>query len=176
MERALGITPHTGWAACVVVGGSPARPEIVASARIHLLGDEERFCYHAAARLTLEAAAGSIERLRRKALRNARRALAPFLAEGIAACAIVANAGAPGELQVTLAAHPRLHAAEGFLYRDVLREACPAPVLVVPPRSLDASTVGRLAGPPWGRDQKLAALAAWAALEGAAGRRRPRRP
>jgi len=38
-------------------------------------------------------------------------------------------------------------------------------VHVVSPRSLDVGTVGKLAPPPWGRDQKLAALAAWRALE-----------
>jgi hypothetical protein len=38
------------------------------------------------------------------------------------------------------------------------------PVTIVPPASLDISRVGKLAGPPWGKDQKLAALAAWSLL------------
>ncbi|MFL5249282.1 MAG: hypothetical protein ACJ79V_15805, partial [Myxococcales bacterium] len=63
-----------------------------------------------------------------------------------------------------LAAHPRIHTAEGCFYRDVFREACPVRVLLVPPSSLDAATIGKIARPPWGRDQKLAALAAWAVL------------
>lgn len=58
------------------------------------------------------------------------------------------------------AAKPRA----GHFYRDVLRDACTVPVQLVAPRSLDAGSVGKLAGPPWGKDQKLAALAAWAAL------------
>jgi hypothetical protein len=35
---------------------------------------------------------------------------------------------------------------------------------VCPPASLDPSSIGKLAPPPWSRDQKLAALAAWSAL------------
>jgi hypothetical protein len=29
MARAMGLTVHTGWAACVVCGGTPAEPEIL---------------------------------------------------------------------------------------------------------------------------------------------------
>jgi hypothetical protein len=79
-------------------------------------------------------------------------------------CAIVAKAGEPGGLSEVLASHPRIHSAEGYFYRDILLSACPLPSRVVPPASRDASGGGRLAPAPWGRDQKLAALAAWAAL------------
>ena len=85
-------------------------------------------------------------------------------AEGVTVCAIVAKDGDPGSLDRILAAHSRIHGAEGALYRDVLREACTVPVKLVPPRSLDHTKVGKLAPPPWGRDQKLAALAAWSVL------------
>jgi hypothetical protein len=40
----------------------------------------------------------------------------------------------------------------------------PFPVRVISPAALDATKVGKLAR-PWGRDQKLAALAAWQVLE-----------
>ena len=70
-----------------------------------------------------------------------------------------------GELEQVLASHPRLHTAEGCLYRDVFRDACKVPAQIVPPASLDASKLGKLAGPPWGKDQKLAALAAWKVLK-----------
>ena len=46
-------------------------------------------------------------------------------------------------------------------YRDVLCEACPIPSQIIPPTALDVATVGKLAVAPRGRDQKLAALAAW---------------
>jgi hypothetical protein len=37
MQRALGISIHTGWGACVVVGGSLREPEIVANEVIEVL-------------------------------------------------------------------------------------------------------------------------------------------
>ena len=46
MNRAIGISIHTGWGACVLVGGSIASPEIIANPVIEILGDSERFCFH----------------------------------------------------------------------------------------------------------------------------------
>jgi hypothetical protein len=164
MRRALGLSPHTGWAATVVVGGSLKQPLIAANEVIDILGDAERFCFHMAESMSLPYAARWIARARTKALAAAKRALAPLLAMDVDVCAIVAKSDTPAPLEHVLAAHPRIHTAEGHFYRDVLREACTVPVRLVAPRSLDAATVGKLAGPPWGNDQKLAALAAWSAL------------
>jgi hypothetical protein len=160
-HRTLGITIHTGWAACVVVGGSLRRPDIIANEIIEILGDSERFCYHRAAGMPLESARSWIRRMHAKALANARNALTPLLAPQVTSCAIVARAGTMGSLQEVLASHARIHSAEGCFYRDVVREACTAPAHIVAPASLDTRAVGKLAGPPWSRDQKLAALAAW---------------
>jgi hypothetical protein len=129
MHRAMGISVHTGWGACVVVGGSLAKPEIIASEVIRILDDSERFCFlHMAAEMKRTAAETWIATARRKATANARRALAPFFAKEVHACAIRAE--------------------------------------VVPPARLDVSKVGKLAPAPWGRDQKLAALAAWLVMRG----------
>jgi hypothetical protein len=166
MSRAIGISPHTGWAACVVVDGSPARPQIVANEVIEILGDAERFCFHMAAQIERTAAEAWIEDLRTKAIANAKRALAPLLAQGAEVCAIVAKEGDAGSLDEILASHPRIHLAEGCFYRDVLRAACPIPVHIIRPALLDPSTIGKLAPALWGRDQKLAALAAWKVTEG----------
>lgn len=169
MKRALGISVHTGWGACVAVGGSLARPEIVANLVVDILGDEERFCYHMAAEMPRTAAVKWLVRLRKKAVANARRVIAPFfnprgeVRAGV--CAIVAKEGEPGDLDAVLASHPRIHTAEGCFYRDVLCEACPVPVCIVPPASLDDSRVGKLAPAPWGKDQRLAALAAWQVMK-----------
>lgn len=162
-QRAIGISVHTGWGACVVVGGSLAKPEIVANERIEILGDSERFCFHMAAEMKRPAAEKFLARIREKAVANAKAALAPFIAQA-GACGIVAKTGEPGTLDQVLASHPRIHTAEGIFYRDVLREVCAVPAQVVPPASLDVSKVGKLAPPPWGRDQRLAALAAWRVL------------
>jgi hypothetical protein len=166
MRRAIGITVHTGWGACVVVGGSLVQPEIAANEVIEMLGDAERFCFHMAGRMPRTEAREWIDRTRRKALDNAARALAPLVAKDVAVCAIVAHTGEAGDLEHVLASHPRIHAAEGCFYRDVLRAACGIPVRVIAPATLDPSRVGKLAAAPWGRDQKLAALAAWTALGG----------
>jgi hypothetical protein len=166
VRRAIGISIHTGWGACVVVGGSLQKPEIVANEVIEILGDSERFCFHMAAEMERAAAEKWIARTREKAIANARRALAPLVARGASVCAIVAKAVDAGDLDEVLGSHPRIHTAEGCFYRDVLRDACSIPVHLVPPASLDPSRVGKLAGPPWGRDQKLAALAAWTVMSG----------
>ena len=165
MRRAIGISVHTGWGACVVVEGSLSQPVIVANEVVEVLGNSERFCFHAAAEMKPNAAEEWIERMRERALGNARQGLSPLLAK-VSACAIVANDGRPGDLAGILASHARIHSAEGCFYRAVFREACTVPVRIVPPASLDISQVGKLAPPPWGRDQKLAALAAWSALAG----------
>jgi hypothetical protein len=165
MPRALGLSPHTGWAAAVVVGGSLKKPLVAANEIIEILGDAERFCFHMAEPMSLADATKWIARTRTKALAAAKRALAPLLAMDVDVCAIVAKPDAPDDLAHVLAAHPRIHTAEGRFYRDVLRDACSVPVRLVAPRSLDAALVGKLAGPPWGKDQKLAALAGWAVLK-----------
>ena len=161
--RALGISPHTGWAACVVVAGTPAKPIIVANQVIRYADDAERFCYHAAAEMDRAAAEKWLIEVKRNAVRRARSQLAPLCAQA-EVCAIAAKDLDPGLLDHILAAHPRIHTAEGCFHRDVLRQACTIPVELVPPRSLDPASLGKIAGPPWGRTQKLAALAGWSVL------------
>lgn len=164
LARALGISVHTGWAACVVVARTLKKPEIVGNLSIDVLDDAHRFCFHMAAEMTQAEAAKFLKTMRKQALANAKRALGPLLQLAPKTCAIVAKAGDPGKLDEILVSHPRLHTAEGCFYRDVLREACPVPVKLVAPSSLDLSKIGKLSAPPWGRDQKLAALAAFSVV------------
>ena len=166
MKQAIGISVHTGWGACVVVGGSLAQPEIVANQVIDLLDDAERFCFHMAVQMERAAAQAWLANVKKKATANAQRALAALITSEVHACAIVAREGDPGDLDAVLASHPRIHTAEGCFYRDVLRDACPVPARVVPPSSLDPARIGKLAPPPWGRDQKLATLAALKVISG----------
>jgi hypothetical protein len=165
MQRAIGISVHTGWGACVVVGGSLAKPEIIANRLVDVLDDSERFCFHMAAEMKPAAAEKWIERVRQKALLNAKRELATLVDRDVKVCAVVAKPGTPLKLADVLASHPRIHTAEGCFYRDVFREACGVPAHLVIPSSLDVSVIGKLAAPPWGKDQRLAALAAWKLLE-----------
>jgi uncharacterized protein DUF3110 len=165
MKRALGISVHTGWGACVVVGGSLAKPEIVANEVIEILDDASRFCFHLAEQMERTAAEKWIESERMKAVANAKQALVQLVTNSVSVCAIVAKEGDAGNLDEVLASHPRIHTAEGYFYRDVFRDACPVPVHLIPPSSLDPSKVGKLSTPPWGKDQKLAALAAWTVMK-----------
>jgi hypothetical protein len=164
MRAALGISVHTGWGACVVVAGSLRKPQVLASAVIHVLDDSKRFCFHMAAEMARPAASKWLAEVRKEAIANARRALAPLVSDGVGIGAVVAKTGELADLDHVLAAHPRIHTAEGFFYRDVFRDACAVPLRIVPPSTLDPSMVGKLAGPPWGRDQRLATLAAFEVL------------
>ena len=164
MQRAIGMSVHTGWAACVVVGGSREKPEIIANEVIEILGDSERFCFHMAEQMKRADAEKWIAQVRKKATAKAKQVLATLVTKEVSVCAIVAKAGADLDLDKVLASHSLIHAAEGHFYRDVLREACSIPVQLVPPSSLDPSRIGKLTAPPWGRDQKLAALAAWTVM------------
>lgn len=163
VTQVLGISPHTGWAACVVVSGTPIEPTIVANQVVRYAEDAERFCYHVAAEMERAAAEQWLEEVRRAAVRRARKQLEPLCARA-ELCAIAANDRDPGSLDHIFAAHPRIHTAEGCFHRDVLKEACALPVELVPPKSLDPASLGKIASPPWGRTQKLAALAAWRVL------------
>ena len=164
--HAIGITVHTGWAACVVVGGSPRKPEIVGNEVIALLEGAERFCYHRAAEMNAAAVQGWLTGLRAKALAQARRELAALMSNQVRVAAIVAKDGALADPDTALATHMRIHSAEGLFYRDVFCDACQVPCRIIPPASVDITAVGKLDTRPWGRDQKLAAAAAWQALAG----------
>lgn len=161
MQRAIGISIHTGWGACVVVGGSPRRPEVIGNKVIERLGDEERFCYHRAATMKHALVQEWLGHVRANALNQARGELSPLLHQRVGVGAIVAKEGVLADLDTVLATYLRIHSAEGFFYRDIFRDACQLPCRVIPPDSLDIATMGKIATKPWGRDQKLAALAAW---------------
>jgi hypothetical protein len=85
-----------------------------------------------------------------------------------------------------LAVHFRMHKAEGVLFRDALVRAtgaCGLRLVAIPEKVLtkhaeralgmtssavakEMAALGKSVGPPWGKDQKDAALAALVALRG----------
>jgi len=104
----------------------------------------------------------------------------------VCACGVFTGTGMPAwTTEEILAVHVRMHKAEGELFRDVL--VAGARVCGLDPTTLPEKTalygaakmlgiarnelderlalLGRVAGPPWGKDQKEAAAAALAALE-----------
>jgi hypothetical protein len=179
MERcAIGLSIHTGWAACVAAAGSLRAPRIEAREEIEMLGDADRFVFHRAAEMDLAGAQRSVARADAQATERATAAIARLIerlaGREIVGCAIVAKETPMLALEQIISAHPRIHAAEGRFYRDVLRRAVEANRLearIVSPGALDLigsasvlADAGRAAGRPWGKDQKIAALAAWSLL------------
>ena len=184
---AMGLSVHTGWAACCVVGGDPRAPRVVARERVELLGDAERFVFHRAAEMQPDEVERYVRDVREKGVRAGKTAISAVAtragAEGtLRSCAVIAREGAmPSSIASIVSAHPRIHTSEGLFHRDVFCEAakaCGLDVRVVPPKDLDAraartfdvtparlasllAAAGRALGPPWGKDEKAAALAAW---------------
>jgi hypothetical protein len=125
------------------------------------------------------------------ALRGLEGALASLRAGGdeVVGCGVLLGSAMPGwSVAEILAVHMRMHKAEGELFRAALvaaasraglgvmgireqelevraGEALPLPARE---RAARLTEAGRRAGPPFARDQKQAALAAWIALRSAA--------
>lgn len=147
--------------------------------------------YHAAVSLNADEARDLVGRgiavARRIAVREVRAAIARADQGGheVSACAVLmANPMPDWTVAEILAMHVRMHKAEGVLFRDALAHAadeCGLRFVGVPEKQLHQEAertlstsaagvqarialLGKSAGPPWGRDQKEAALAALIAL------------
>ena len=203
MKRAgVGFREHTGWAAMVALGGGVQAPVVVARRRYELCEDDlPRAVYHAARPLDLENAEKLVRTVEESARTAAEWQLRRTVAELEAAryrvvgTAVAAPRPVPEDLAEILGSHALVHTAEGQLFRETIAEASESlglPVVRFPQQELfeeaaghigtsDASLkaqltgLGRALGPPWQRDQKEAAAAAWLALA-LAGRRQPAEP
>jgi hypothetical protein len=147
--------------------------------------------YHAAEHLKPAAARDLVERgietTRRIAVREIRAAAARARDAGhqVAACGVLTVDPMPGwAVDEILAVHFRMHKAEGVLFRDALVRAsseCGLKCVEILDKQLDEraeralaaplstlrdtlASLGKSVGPPWGRDQKDASLAAMIAL------------
>jgi hypothetical protein len=193
-RAALGLRPHSGWAALVAVSGTPRSPEVLDRRRIGIADPEIEGSlqpYHAAEDLELGKARKYLERCERRARRLARQALREVLEElranghDAAVCGLLLSSGRPlPALTQILASHALIHAADGEHFRDALRHAAShfqLPVnavkekeiwvrasadLMIPIEELHqlVNAIGKSVGPPWTQDQKLAALSGWLAL------------
>lgn len=191
MRCAIGFVCHTGWAVAVAVGEGP---RLLDRRRIELIGGGERFVYHASQELPLAIAERKVSAVRARSERAAIGAIAELVARLNEAghtprgCAVVGTPRPPqNELETILKSHALIHSAEGDLYRVAIAAGAAASsltVTAVAARELDAGAaelqeLGRGAGPPWGKDQKLAALAALRVLRPrpatSTARRRPSR-
>jgi hypothetical protein len=177
---AVGLVPHTGWAWLVRVEGAPASARVDARARVEACPVLDGQLYHLAAERARDRERFVASR-RSAALARTCEALAPHL-RGAAAAVILGKVTALPPVDRVVAAHPMIHAAEGELWRALFAEACAAGGLAVArslatdvrtslaqqlrPADIDRFLAAgkRAVGPPWGREQQDAALAAWAAL------------
>ncbi|HEY6147567.1 MAG TPA: hypothetical protein VIZ69_07705 [Thermoanaerobaculia bacterium] len=194
VSSALGLESHSGWAVLVALAGPVGTPALILRERVELADPKDggaKQPFHAAERMAFPKAKAFLAAAAADAQRRARRELGRVLA-GVekagwkpARCAVLLSSGrALPALESVLASHALIHAAEGDHFRDALAEAAefrglevvriprkelPATAgkaLGISPESLGArvAALGKTAGPPWGHDQKLAALAAWACL------------
>ncbi len=158
--------------------------------------------YHAAGNLKPDAARERVKRGVQDAYRIAAREVrAAVLREqnrgnDVVACAVLVGDPMPAwSVDEILAVHFRMHKAEGALFKEALAsavEACGQILFRVPEKELarrgrltlrvEASelemkveVLGKRAGPPWGKDQKEAAMAAMVALVDAPNRDTPGR-
>ena len=197
MKAVIGLKAHSGWAALVALGFGKAAPEVVDRRRIDLFepgGEWVKAPYHAAEDLKPAEARELVDRGVKAAHRHAARALREAvkrlrgLGHAPVACAVLSGAPMPSWTTAEiLAVHFRMHKAEGALWRDALGEGAsvaglevvPVPekelqqvaprVLGEPWRAIVAQVEAYKAqvGPPWGRDQKDAAIAALVARRAA---------
>jgi hypothetical protein len=193
MKVAFGMKAHSGWAALVVVGKGERDFVVLDRRRVELVEEEwAKQPYHAAEGLKPDAARDVVERgveaARRIAIQVMQEAVKRERERDneVAACAVlVANPMPDWSVEEILVAHFRLHKAEGVLFRDALIRAAIAsglmPVTIpekllakyaasalgIPAADLVKRTtvLGKAVGPPWGKDQKDAALAALVALQ-----------
>ena len=194
MNVAFGMKAHSGWAAVVVVGKDHDDLVVVDRRRIELVEEEwQKQPYHAAEDLKRDAARDLVKRGIAAARRNANKQIRSAIkrerqrANEVTACAVLVTAPMPAwTTDEILAVHFRMHKAEGVLFREALvdaAKACGLTVLPIQEKQLPqqaaialktpvnrlADTInalGKSVGPPWGKDQKEASLAALVALQG----------
>ena len=192
MKVAFGLKTHSGWAALVALGKSGDELIVVDRSRLELVEEEwAKQPYHAAEELEKKEAREVVKRGIAAAKRIARRELRAAvnherdLGNQVIACSILVGSPMPDwTVDQILAVHFRMHQAEGVLFRDVLIEAaneCELKVVTLPEKTLlqeaekllrtsttnltkTMAVLGKSAGPPWGKDQKDAALAALVGL------------
>ena len=189
----IGLRAHSGWAALVSVIGPSASPTVVRR-RIEIadpMFPGSKQPYHFVESMSLSEASKIVARCWKSSIELAAQALADeqrrLAATGfqVQICGVLLGRMTEmPELEHISASHPRLHTAEGVMFRQVLllaAEACGMRVFSVPEKLVEAQAakafrfaptaimprlteMGRGLGSPWTLDQKYATAAAWLAL------------
>jgi hypothetical protein len=191
---AIGLSPHSGWAALVALGGELRSPEVLLRERIEMTGEGlpgPAQPYHEVEGMPSAKAARLLARYLKTATDLAteglRAASERLKASGRSPETLVilqSNGRQGGSLEAILASHALIHTADGDHFRDALAEAgrrCGLQTLRIRQRELaelaaaafkrpaaelqeKVAALGKTVGPPWGADQKQAGLLAWLAL------------
>jgi hypothetical protein len=174
-DATLGFRAHSGWAVMVAVaGGLP-----VLRRRIEMVtgtGMRARQPYHAAEGMRIAEAQAFLDRTEAAAVEMAAAAIRDTIHElesaghHVRRAVVLLGSGKPlPELAKILSAHPLIHTAEGVFYRNVLQTACARcglSTIGLKEREVPAdflaktAAMGKLLGPPWTQDEKLATSAA----------------
>jgi hypothetical protein len=145
---------------------------VVTRERVSLIGDGyPSQVFHACEGLDLDAAVELVERQLAHVDEQGERAIRTFLPlDGVGVAAD--ERPRTDNIERILASHTLKHMSEGQLIRDALRNGSAAvdlPTICVPAKQLMADgdqdwlvAQGKALGPPWRKDEKLAALAALA--------------
>lgn len=189
MKVAFGLKAHSGWAVLVVVGKQRDELAVVDRRRIELVGEAwAKQPYHAAEGLESLVARDLVKRGTDSAHRFALDEIKAAIKRErdrkneIAGCAVIVGTPMPDwNTDEILAVHFRMHKAEGVLFQNALvraSEKCKLNTLPVLEKELlvqatrrlgdkvvkQVTILGKSVGPPWGKDQKDATLAALVAL------------
>jgi hypothetical protein len=189
-RSAIGIRVHSGWGALVAVSAKGAELEVIERRRVEIVDPRTPGVaqpYHFAERQELNKAREHVARCaaasKGMACDAMRQVASQLDGQGykIAGMAILLSSGRPLPVfEKILASHALIHAAEGEFFRQAFRDAAEAlkiPVTGIRERELEADLksifgeaalglqkkvagLGRVLGPPWTADQKLATLAA----------------
>jgi len=193
-RAALGFRVHSGWAAAVLVAGTPGRPQILDRRRIDIAdpGIEGSVQpYHHAERMPAAQAGEYLERCEHASAGRASQAIGRLVetarsgGHALAGGGLLLASGRPlPALESILASHALIHTADGEHFREAVRRGCEdagLDVLRIREREVPAAAAaqfrtaqaelmrqvaeaGKAVGAPWRADEKLAALVAWLAL------------
>jgi hypothetical protein len=189
MRVAFGLKAHSGWAVLVVVGRQRDELAVVDRRRIELVNQAwAKQPYHTAEGLESRVARDLVKRGTDSAHRFALDEIKAAIKRErdrkneVACCAVLVGTPMPDwNTDQILAVHFRMHKAEGVLFQNALlraSEKCQLNTLPVLEKELLVQATGQLGdkivkqiailgksvGPPWGKDQKDATLAALIAL------------
>ena len=195
---AIGFSSHSGWAAAVCLGSPGSASCVIERSRLLLTSwPLPREPYHDAKRSGPDQAEAIVSAAADEARVLAAEAITGLAASlrgrgyELVASGVVLGSGKPGtSLSKGLSTHAPMHGAEGWLFREALMKAsqeCDFRAVGVPETDLPARAaaalgtsegelsalmqkLGRDCGPPWGRDQKAATMAALIALDSASSR------